>query len=189
MSTEKLPTQIVIGPVRFSYLNVWEAAAMQEGDKEKYSASLIIKKSDKKNIAIIEKAIEAAKELGKTNAFKGKIPKSLEISFYDGDEKKPDDEAYNDAMYISAKSNNRPGLVDKKVQPILDQDELKSGDYGFASLNFYPYNFKGKMGIACGLNHLMKTKDGDPLAGRSSAATDFAEIAGLDEEDEDDLLA
>ena len=46
--------------------------------------------------------------------------------------------------------------------------------YGRASINFYAFNSNGNKGIACGLNNLQKIRDGEPLGGKSSAASDFA---------------
>ena len=42
------PTKVVTGECRFSYANLWEAKAMDENSKPKYSVSLIIPKSDTK---------------------------------------------------------------------------------------------------------------------------------------------
>lgn len=56
------PTKVVTGECRFSYANLWEAKAMDENSKPKYSVSLIIPKSDTKTIAKIKAAIEAAYE-------------------------------------------------------------------------------------------------------------------------------
>ena len=43
----KNPTKVITGPeTRWSYVNVWEPKAMEEGTKPKYSISLIIPKSD-----------------------------------------------------------------------------------------------------------------------------------------------
>ena len=39
------PTKVVTGECRFSYANLWEAKAMDENSKPKYSVSLIIPKS------------------------------------------------------------------------------------------------------------------------------------------------
>ncbi|MDE6181665.1 MAG: DUF2815 family protein, partial [Eubacteriales bacterium] len=65
--------------------------------------------------------------------------------------------------------------------------------YGIASINLYPYNTNGNVGIACGLNNLMKIKDGETLGGRARAEDDFAgfgeEIDDFCDLDEDnDLL-
>lgn len=38
------------------------------------------------------------------------------------------------------------------------------------------YNTAGKRGVGCGLGNVMKTRDGEPLAGGASAAADFAGV-------------
>ena len=43
------PAKVVTGVCRFSYANLWEAKAMDENSKPKYSVSLIIPKSDTEN--------------------------------------------------------------------------------------------------------------------------------------------
>lgn len=40
-------------------------------------------------------------------------------------------------------------------------------------LNFFPYNTNGNRGVGCGLNNVQKTREGDPLTGRTTAAEDF----------------
>ena len=54
------PAKVVTGVCRFSYANLWEAKAMDENSKPKYSVSLIIPKSDTKTIEKIRAAIQAA---------------------------------------------------------------------------------------------------------------------------------
>lgn len=181
MSNEVQQTKVVTGKVRFSYLHVWEPSAVEEGQEKKYSVSLIIPKSDKDTVNKIKKAIEAAKEAGKAK-FGGKIPANLKLPLRDGDIDRPEDENYEDCYFINANCKTKPGLVDKNVNPIMDQDELYSGCYGRASITFYAFNTSGNKGIACGLNNLQKLADGEPLGGRSSAESDFGKA-----EDEDDL--
>jgi hypothetical protein len=176
-------TKVVTGKVRFSYLHVFEPSAAEEGQEKKYSVSLIIPKKDKATLAKIEKAIEAAKEAGKAK-FGGKIPATLKLPLRDGDIERPEDEAYADSFFVNANARTRPGLVDKALNPIMDQEELYSGCYGRASVTFYAFNTSGNKGIACGLNNLMKLEDGESLGGRQSAENDFAEFA----EQEDDLF-
>ncbi len=176
-------TKVVTGKVRFSYLHVFEPSAVDEGQEKKYSVSLIIPKKDKATLAKIEKAIEAAKEAGKAK-LGGKIPAALKLPLRDGDIERPDDEAYADSFFLNANAKTKPGLVDKALNPIMDQDQLYSGCYGRASITFYAFNTSGNKGIACGLNNLMKLEDGESLGGRQSAENDFAEFA----EQEDELL-
>jgi len=165
-------TKVITSKVRFSYLQVFEAKAMSEGQTPKFSVSLIIDKSDKKLIAQIEAAIKAATEEGKAK-LGGTIPKNLKTPLRDGDTDR-DEEAYANSMFVNANTVRRPGLVDADVNPIISRDELKSGDYGRASINFYAYNTGTSKGIACGLNNLQKLEDGESLGGGGvSAEADF----------------
>jgi|GEM_PF-69353 len=179
-------TKIITGEVRFSYLHAWEPHAVEEGQDKKYSVSLLIPKSDKKTIAAIEKAIEAAKADGKSSKFGGKIPSNLKLPLRDGDTEREDDPNYAGHYFINASSKNKPGIVDKDINPILDQNELYSGCYGRASINFYAFNVSGNRGIAAGLNNLQKLRDGESLSGGASAEDDFSD--GFGDTDEDDLL-
>ncbi|CQR74991.1 hypothetical protein SOV_34970 [Sporomusa ovata DSM 2662] len=174
-------TKVVTGKVRFSYANVWEPKSINGGD-EKYSVSLIVPKADTKTIADIKAAIEQAKKDG-VSKFGGKVPANLKLPLRDGDVDRPDDEAYKDCYFINANSKDRPGIVDKKVKPILDQSELYSGCYGRASITFYAFNQNGNKGIACGLQNLQKLADGESLGGRSKAEDDF------DSAEDEDFLA
>lgn len=169
MATNK--TKVITGVVRLSYANVWEPKSIN-GSDEKYSVSLIIPKSDKKTIQEIKDAVKSAKQEGKSK-FDGKIPANLKHPLKDGDIEKPDEEAYKDSYFVNANSNERRQIVDKSVNPILDQSEVYSGCYGKVSINFYAFNSDGNKGIACGLGNIQKIRDGEPLSSRSSAADDF----------------
>ena len=70
--------KVVTGKVRFSYVHVFKPWAGAEGQEPKYSVCVLIPKSDKKTLAAIEKAIEAAKEEGKEK-WGGKIPTKLNL--------------------------------------------------------------------------------------------------------------
>lgn len=177
---EKNPSTIVIGPVRFSYLHAFEPVAIEEGSQKKFSVSAIIPKSDKATLAKINAAIEAAKIAGKDTKFAGKIPATLKLPLRDGDAERPDDENYAGAMFMNCHSSTRPGIVDQARNPILNQEEVYSGAYGFLSVSLYPYNSNGSKGIAVGFNHLMKTADGERLGGKISVDSAFEEVPFLD---------
>ena len=174
-------TKVVTGVVRLSYANVWEPKSIN-GGAEKYSVSLIIPKSDKKTISEIEKAIDNAIKEG-TSKFGGKVPNksTLKLPLRDGDSER-DDEAYKDSFFVNANSTTAPQIVDTRVQPILDRNEVYSGVYARVSVNFYAFNSNGNKGIACGLGNIQKVRDGEPLSGRTNAADDFTTL-----EDEDFL--
>jgi hypothetical protein len=171
-------TKVITGKVRFSYAHVHEPKAIQEGQKEKYSVSILIPKTDKVTIDKINKAIEAAKQEGK-GKWNGKIPAVLKLPLRDGDAERPDDEAYEGCMFLNANSVNKPGIVGPDREEIMSNEEFYSGCFGRASINFYAYNQSGNKGIACGLNNLQKLEDGDRLSGGGSTA---AEDFGSDDE-------
>jgi len=174
-----MATKVITGKVRFSYANVFTPRAMEEGQKEKYSVSILIPKKDKATLAKIEAAIAEATEAGKTK-FGGKIPAKLKLPLRDGDEERPDDETYEGCMFINANNTNKPGLVDANLDPIMDKEEFYSGCYGRASISFYAFNTSGNKGIACSLNNLQKLEDGDRLSGGGATAE---EDFGSDSED------
>ena len=172
-------TKVII-PCRISFANIWEPKSIN-GSEEKYSVSCIVPKSDKKTLAKIEKAIDAAKEAGKSKKWGGKIPPNLKLPLRDGDIDRPDDEAYANAMFVNATSKDAPQIVDRKVDPILDPMECGSGDYCNVSVNFYGFNANGNRGVAAGLGNIQLIKHGERLAGKASASSDFTEVEGDDD--------
>lgn len=175
-------TKITIGPVRFSYCNVWKPRKANDDGKEKYSVSILFSKKDKALKKKIDRAIQAAIDAGDA-ILKGK--KNVKKPLRDGDEDREGDGAYEGMYFLNANSDNQPGILDEKKNEILDQKEFYSGCFGYVSINFFAYNRKGNAGIGVGLNHLMKSKDGEPLNGRGSAEDDFAGIE-VEDDDEDD---
>lgn len=177
-------TKVVTGLVRFSYANVFEPKASEEGATPKYSVQLLIPKKDKDTVAKINAAVEAAKKAGVTT-FGGKIPAVLKLPLRDGDEERGDNPVYAGHYFINCNSVNKPNVVDSTAAPIQDKDEFYSGCYGHASVKFYAFAGKSK-GIACGLNSVMKKKDGEPLGGsKENAAEAFDSVLS---EDDNDLM-
>lgn len=172
-------TKVKIGKVRFSYLHVFQPSANQEGQQPKYSITLIIPKSNTELVASIQQAITNAYNAG-LGTFGGKKPTVWRNPLRDGDTERPEDEAFADAYFINASSKTKPGIVKwgplGKLVEITDEQELYSGCYGYASVNFFAYNFNGNKGIGCGLNNILKTDNGDYLGGRASAQSDFGDM-------------
>ena len=153
---------LVTGKVRLSYEHIW----------------------DTKTVKAIQDAIEQAKQDGKTK-FGGRIPANLKLPLRDGDIERPDDEAYQDSYFINCNSKDKPQIVDKNVQPILDRNEVYSGCYARVSISLYPFNTNGNRGIACGLGNIQKVAKGEPLGGRTRAEDDFEAY----EDEDDDFLS
>ena len=172
--SDKNNRQVITNELRLSYANLFEPKSIN-GSDEKYSVSLVIPKEDKETLELIQKAIENAKEEGKTSKFGGKVPVGLKMPLRDGDTER-DDEVYKNSYFINANANasNPPGIVDKYGRKIEDSTEVYSGCYAKASITFYAFNSNGNKGIACGLNNIMKVRDGEPLSGHTNALDDFA---------------
>ncbi len=181
MSNENMNLTKVIVPCRFSYLHCWEPNTVNDGDP-KYSVSAIIPKSDTETIEKIKRAIEQAKK-DSVSKWGGKVPANLKLPLRDGDIDRPEDEAYADSYFFNANSKQAPQVVDKNVQPILDQSEVYSGCYGRISVNFYGFSTNGNKGIAVGLGNIQKLRDGESLGGRTSAEEDFDAVEVDEEED------
>ena len=186
---ENVTTKCRIGEVRLSYVHIFQPEATAEGGEKKYSVSLIIPKTNKALLNEIKVAIEAAKQAGVAK-FGGKLPANLKTPLRDGDQERPDDDAYAGCYFINASSRTKPGVVKRmKVNgqtvmvEVTNEEDVYSGCYGFASVNFFAFNTSGNKGIAAGLNNVLKTRDGEYLGGRASAQTDFGDI-NLEEYDD-----
>ena len=169
-------TRIVV-PCRLSYAHIWEPSENLSG-QSKYSASLIIPKSDTQTLARVNNAIQAAIEMGKhklVNA-RGVLPAQIKTPLRDADAEGIDDKAYQGCMYFTASSNRQPQIVDRHVQPILDRSEVYSGCYCKVSVNFYAFAVEVNKGIAAGLNNIQKLRDGERLGGAPSAEEEFEDI-------------
>ena len=184
---KKVSTKVVTGKVRFSYVNIFRSRAFHEGQDATYSICLLIPKSDKATVKKIKAAIEEAVQEGISAKWGGKKPGNLKLPLRDGDEERAAEAPeYEDMFFLNANSNQKPGIVDRDKNEILDPDEVYSGCWGRASINFYAFNTNGNKGVGVGLNNVQKLRDGDRLGtARMSAEDDFDDDY---EDDEDDFL-
>ena len=180
ITAKRTGTKVTTGKVRLSYAHLFEPHAI-EGNEPKYSVSVIIPKSDTETLNAIKEAVNEAKEQGRAK-WGGKIPATLKTPLRDGDKERPEDEAYKNCYFLNASSKNKPGVVDKDVQPILDATEVYSGCYGRLTLNFYPFSASGNKGIAAGLGNVQKLEDGEPLGGFARAEDDFESVEDADKD-------
>ena len=136
VTAKRTGTKVTTGKVRLSYSHIFEPHAMNDGQEAKYSVSVIIPKTDKETLKAIKEATDQAKKDG-ASKWGNKIPANLKTPLRDGDEERPDDEAYAGCYFLNASSKNKPGVVDQNVQPVLDSTEVYSGCYARLTLNFY----------------------------------------------------
>jgi len=182
------PTKITTGIVRLSYANLNQPKSINDGEP-KYSASVLIPKTDKKTLERVDAAILAAYKDGEGKLRgKGKVVPAmaaLKLPLRDGDAERPEDEAYEGHFFLNANNKDRPDCVDLNLQEIIDPSELYSGMYARVRLGFYAFNTDGGKGIAVALNGVQKVKDGTHLGGREKASEVFDDGFVYEDDDSD----
>ena len=169
--------RVVTGRVRLSYANLITPRVQKQGDKLKYSTTLLIPKADIATKQRIDVAINGALQEGVISKWKGERPAQTAIPIYDGDGVRRAGEYFSDECkghwVITAYSEQRPQIVDISMNEIINPNEVYSGMYARVSIRFFPYFNAGKKGIGCGLGNVQKLEDGQLLGGRTNAADDF----------------
>lgn len=177
-----LPEQtLTTGIVRLSYTHLFKPYASNPAQEAKYSTTILVPKTDLGTKQAIDMAIDAAKRTGAAEKFQGVIPPILSIPVHDGDGRRPSDGLpFGDECkghWVFTASSKKPiEVVGTDRNPIINQSDMYSGVYAYVSVTFFPYNSNGRKGIGCGLNCVMKAKDGEPLGAGVSASKAFANI-------------
>lgn len=175
-------TSVRLGEVRFSYPSVFAKKKNPDGSDGKYGVCLLIPKADAQAKKLIEAAVEAAKQAGVQSKWGGKLPSAAKLyrPLRDGDDEYPDDPAYEGMWFMNASSTRQPGvrvLENGVMSEALDSDDFYPGCWGAVVVNFFPFSASGNVGVGCGLNNLIKTRDDDRLGGGHSADADFGDMA------------
>lgn len=180
---QNVPTKVLTGEVRLSYahLSAPYANPKQPGSEPKFSTTLLIPKTDIATKADIDSAMQAAYEAAVADSWKGLRPQLKNALIYDGDGVRTDGSRFGPECaghwVITASTKRKPQVVDiSNVNVELAPQDVYSGMYARVTLNFFSFNTNGNKGIGCGLGNVMKTRDGEPLAGGATAAQDFEGI-------------
>jgi hypothetical protein len=178
------PVVVITGEVRLSYAHLFKPYSSQPDKEPKYSTTILVPKSDIATKQRIDAAINAAIADGTASKWNGVRPPIISIPVHDGDGARPSDGMPFGAecrghWVFTASSKQQPGVVDLNIQPILSQSEVYSGIYARVSIRFFAYMTNGKKGIGVGLNNVQKLRDGEPLGGGTSAASDFGDIGSF----------
>ena len=170
-------TNVTTGRVRLSYVHVFKPHALQPGQEEKYSVTVLVPKTDTDTMARVNAAIEAAKQKGAADKWNGVVPPIIPTPVYDGDGVRPSDgmefgpECKGHWVFTARSSADyAPEVVDRRGNPIINQSEVYSGMYGRVNVTFFPYLYGGKKGIGCRLGPVQKLDDGEPLSGGAPSA-------------------
>ena len=165
------------------------------GGKPVYSVSPLIPKTNeavrKEMMACAKAAYIKGEEILRKN---GVIPSMDDPDFYfpirDGDKERPDDPAYKNCWFLTAKSVNQPVVVDASCKPLTDLTRIFSGCYGRVAINFYAFRKGNKFGISVGLNGIQLVREGKPLGSHFDAQQAFTplETEETEESSDDDFL-
>ena len=178
---------MIIGEVRFSYLNCWEPRQTPNGQM-KYSVCVLVPKQNKKLVAAILKDIDEARAKGvETGKYSKVQAKNVRIPLRDGDKELESGDKkgkeYEGMYFFNATSDNPPGVVGRDGKQLMDQSLIYSGCWGYVDIGFFPYNTSGNKGVGAGFNNIMFKRDDDRLDGRQKAEDAFAAVADEDVED------
>lgn len=174
---QNIATKVLTGEVRLSYANLTAPRAPQQGGEPKYSVTILIPKTDTKTVADINASMKAAYDDGVSKKWGGAHP-TPKVILHDGDGLRPSGLPYGEeckgCWVITASSKNRPQVVGiDNLDCELSPSDIYSGMYARVTINFFAYDTAGSKGVGCGLGNVLKTRDGEALAGGASAASDF----------------
>ena len=163
---------------RVAFADVWEARAYGDGEP-KFGLVMVFPKTT--DISALKRAAEkVARE-----KWGDKLPEMMKagkirLPWRDGTEYAQYDGFDDTVVFIRATSTRPPGIVDAKLQRILDQTEFYSGCYARATVNAYAYDTKGNKGVSFGLLNLQKIRDGESFVGSAKPEKDFEPLAEKD---------
>lgn len=173
--------KVLTGEVRLSYCNLITPRAPLNGQGDpKYSVTVLIPKTDVATKADIDASIEAAAKEAVGKIWGGVRPRFDSI-VWDGDGVRKNGMPFGAECkghwVLTASTKQKPQVVGiDNINVELAPQDIYSGMYGRVTLRFFGYSQSGNRGVGCGLGNVMKTRDGEPLSGGASAASDFAGV-------------
>jgi len=174
-------TKIITPPFRVSFPSVFEPSSYQGGEP-KYSVVMLFypdkfNEADKKAFA----ALKAVADVAAMEKFKKPVKDfsdNMRKPIRRGEEKAHLEGYGEGCVFATASSKQRPGLIDKTKQEILDKDAFYPGCWARATVTAFAYDNKGK-GVAFGLHNIQKLGDGENFTGRVAADEDFGDDASV----------
>ena len=163
---------------RAAFISVFKATSMKNADgsvnKPKYSIRAAFPPTAKLDALKKEASLAAQEKWG------DKIPKTLRSPFRLNEELENPIVGIGDdwvIMSFSANEDRRPGIVDAKLQDIIDDSDVYSGAWYRAQVRAFAYENAGNKGVSFGLQNVQKLRDDDPIgSGRIPASKAFEPV-------------
>ena len=156
---------------RRAYPVLFEMKYNELKKKEEWAVTMLFDKKTADLTKLKNTMVQAAK-----NEFGPDVDlKSLDLKrIQDGDLK--DRSEYQGQWVVKAATRLKaPGVVDTRLNKIIDPSEIYSGVYAQVNVTVKAYSQPNK-GVTLYLNHVCKRKDGDPIAGGPKATDVFEEL-------------
>jgi hypothetical protein len=177
--------EVLLQNVRLSFVHLLEPYTNpNQVGEPKYSAMILVPKSDVAQAQAIQQAIEAT--IADARVKHGaKVPAQPKTPIHDGDGYTPGGKTYGPECkghYVFNASQSmkfKPEVVDLQGNRLTEPGQVYSGMYANILVNFYFYNNQSS-GISAGLGPIQKVRDGEPLGGGqpASAASVFGAPQG-----------
>lgn len=193
---QKNGSSVVFGPVRFSYLNVFEPRMHKQKKRLQYSASLLIPKKPVEGFCEDPKKlvdfIKAQSTDAITKLCKGVPPKYADWVLQDGDTVTNDlgVPKFPGYWFINASSeaSRPPAVIDNFGKEITDHKSFLSGHWGMAKIDIYAMeNSDVPKGVYCKLLAVQKKKEDETFAADHDSFESKTSGFEMDEELEDFL--
>ena len=163
---------------RAAYISVFKAKAQKQEDGSMGKAKFSIRACFPPTSDLSKLKAEA--EAAAKDKWGEKLPKSLRSPFRLNEELDNPVVGIGDdwvIMTFSANEDRRPGIVDAKVQDIIDEEDVYSGAWYRAQVRAFAYENAGNRGVSFGLQNVQKLRDDEQLgAGRCPANKAFEPV-------------
>jgi hypothetical protein len=180
-----------IGMISFPRLFTPRAAAY--GQEARYSCAILFDPNAQKSpeyVGLKKAVMEAGvNEWGRDKMSDGNFIRAIRLPFRSAEEKQF--EGYEAGFtFINARSKDRPGVVDGRLQDVTAEADVWAGQLGRLLVAAFAYDVSGNKGISFALNHVQITKpnmpriDGRIAASKAFPAVEGATAGGGDDDDE-----
>ena len=164
---------------RACYISVFKATAAKQADGTMGKAKFSIRAAFPPTADL--KALKAQAGQAAADKWGNAIPKTMRSPFRKNEELDNPVVGIGDdwtIMTFSANEDRRPGIVDAKLQDIIDDADVYSGAWYRAQVRAFAYDNAGNKGVSFGLQNVQKLRDDDPIGGgRTPANKAFDAVA------------
>jgi hypothetical protein len=167
----------VISPVgRLAFESLFTASVnkMNPNAPAKFETLIVFDKDE--DISVLEEIVAEAIAA----KFGADVPAGLYMPIRDAADKAKHGEPFTSGgKMIKVASKFQPGIVDNKLQPIIDASEIYSGVKARVQLHAFAYDNATK-GVGFGLDNVQKMADAPTTSGQADAASAFDAVADED---------